>query len=1368
MGAVVIMGGATTPPRLAQIIVSALKELSSYNGHHEFEHLCRELTRRRIASNVLPATGPVSAGGDQGRDFESFRTFLRDELPNSSAFVALASSNAIVCACTLQRHGLAAKIREDVEKICSAGGRVDHIVAFTADSLPVGIRHDLQEMARTTYNVELDIWDCHAIASNLADPDLHWIAEEYLRLPASLLLESSSDHAQERKGLLRAAYDPEPARPTDLQLLAPKFGIVPFVDRGGILEDLCGWSRGTDPLAVAVVIGHAGSGKTRLAAEVCRQLESAGWDAGWATDLTKVAAQHIRRPTLLALDYGDQTDGDSIAALLARLADRPDGAQVRILLTARHCGRWWEWLRPAIAGYCRGGEAYVVDLGDKPLSANERSEHAHAAARAFAKRLGKTTPAQVDLVAEDFDSPLLIHMAVLLAVHGERMTSAPGGQRRRLLNALLGRERRRWNERLAAHRLDGSDGLHPDHVQRLVLLGTLAQPTPADGLDLLEALPELAGPARMHQRDKAMRWLHDLFPGEHCGLTPDLLAGHLMREATEGTNDGDLQQVATAVLAHPAFPQHRAAELLNAVRLAAEEHAGPRKVLRDVLATYLSPLTQLAVNNRDAALAGSLNAALILCEVHGMAGAELVGVAGEALQHVREFSPLSNALAATMNQLYLNGLRRLIDDPGRDAEQRDLFRGVAAHMLCNLGSLLMEADRATEALPYLQEAVEIRRQLGHLNEDANRADLASLLVDLGTALAATERDDAALDAVREAVETFRSLSADGSEDHLRGLAASLTNLSGQLTHLGQAAAALPAAEESVDVIEVVVQISATPRRHQRDVAAGQFNLALCLDALGRGEEALPRAANALAVYRDLATGDPEQYLPYVATALSRYGQLLTQAGAQEQAIQLTQEALAIRRKLTEGDQARHLPRLGDELLDAHSALLADGNHREALQHVEEAVDIYRNLSAAEPVRYLHDFGVALVGLATCWAAIERSDRAVAPAREAVAVHRRVCAADPGRHEGALATALTNFAAICSQAGRALQGIQAAEEAADIIRTLASRDPATHEPALATLLINLCGHWLQLGQPQAGMSAATEAVETCRRLAAVAPRRHLADLAAALGNLGRAQTQLGNRAAALSSLQESVQIYRALATDGADHHRLSLAISLRNMATALSGAGEHEAALAAARETVVIYRHFVDRDSGLRLSDLAESLAEVGHLALHAGQPGEALGEVAEAVAANRRLAAIDPEAHLPHLARCLRHQGELHALLGQRTSALAAAIEVVDTLRKIRKPDTNDRWRLADALETLAARLTDDGEPEAAAARQREAILEYTTIVPADAPPESRRLLADALDRYAHILRGLGRSSPAELAGRLAAQHRAAIEQELTPGQSQA
>ncbi|GAB3849707.1 hypothetical protein GCM10027610_073350 [Dactylosporangium cerinum] len=56
----------TSPTQRAQLIRVSLEKLGETNGHHEFERLCLGLARQRVAPNLIPATGPVGAGGDQG------------------------------------------------------------------------------------------------------------------------------------------------------------------------------------------------------------------------------------------------------------------------------------------------------------------------------------------------------------------------------------------------------------------------------------------------------------------------------------------------------------------------------------------------------------------------------------------------------------------------------------------------------------------------------------------------------------------------------------------------------------------------------------------------------------------------------------------------------------------------------------------------------------------------------------------------------------------------------------------------------------------------------------------------------------------------------------------------------------------------------------------------------------------------------------------------------------------------------------------------------------------------------------------------------------------------------------------------------
>jgi hypothetical protein len=79
------------------LIRNALRELRARNGQHTFEDLCRDYARRTITPYILPATGPMGAGGDQGRDFETFRSYIADAELDAFPRVRL-SAGAIVLA----------------------------------------------------------------------------------------------------------------------------------------------------------------------------------------------------------------------------------------------------------------------------------------------------------------------------------------------------------------------------------------------------------------------------------------------------------------------------------------------------------------------------------------------------------------------------------------------------------------------------------------------------------------------------------------------------------------------------------------------------------------------------------------------------------------------------------------------------------------------------------------------------------------------------------------------------------------------------------------------------------------------------------------------------------------------------------------------------------------------------------------------------------------------------------------------------------------------------------------------------------------------------------------------------------------------
>ena len=165
-----------------------ISQLSTQNGSMQFEHICRHLARATICSNLLPATGPVQAGGDQGRDFETFHTYLSQSSISNNTFIGLASDKPIVFACSIEKNPAKknGKIEKDIATILKTGTDVDRIFFFSGHDIDVSKRHKLIEKVKKEKNVDLEILDAMAISELLSNNELFWIANQYLSIPAEI------------------------------------------------------------------------------------------------------------------------------------------------------------------------------------------------------------------------------------------------------------------------------------------------------------------------------------------------------------------------------------------------------------------------------------------------------------------------------------------------------------------------------------------------------------------------------------------------------------------------------------------------------------------------------------------------------------------------------------------------------------------------------------------------------------------------------------------------------------------------------------------------------------------------------------------------------------------------------------------------------------------------------------------------------------------------------------------------------------------------------------------------------------------------------------------------------------------------------
>ncbi|MDF3308923.1 hypothetical protein P3H15_28315 [Rhodococcus sp. T2V] len=337
----------SNPSSAETFIRFQLEQLAARNEHHKFEQICTRIARRRISSNILLSIGPASAGGDQGRDTETYYTRLPEELPGAAGFVGRATSRPVAVACTVQRTGLPAKIRGDLASICRPNSSsVENVAFFSVHEISAAKKHELQQHARAEHQVNLEIFVGEDIATFLAEPDLVWVAQKDLDLPAAMVPEqhdetaprwyndilsglrhrnapllSFGDLSQVRQGLRHATFDAA-AKPDLPEWLEYTGQFLPTQDASedevtfrARYEISVARLRGMDSLDG--VEGHIRAAMDfALDSESPAVIEDAGvllmyWGGGWVRDLATCSPNELRDYNLRMRKHIDQLLSDT-------------------------------------------------------------------------------------------------------------------------------------------------------------------------------------------------------------------------------------------------------------------------------------------------------------------------------------------------------------------------------------------------------------------------------------------------------------------------------------------------------------------------------------------------------------------------------------------------------------------------------------------------------------------------------------------------------------------------------------------------------------------------------------------------------------------------------------------------------------------------------------------------------------------------------------------------------------------------------------------------------------------------------------------------------------------------------------------------
>ena len=278
----------------------------------------------------------------------------------------------------------------------------------------------------------------------------------------------------------RAPRPGEP--PRELDLFAPDTEALPLVGRVDLLNQLRTWLDDESDLSVHALIGQAGSGKTRLALELCRTVDPPDGSGLWrAAFMTPSAIDTIvetlvtrqfewDRPTLLVLDYA-AIAYRALGRWLDALSTHRQTPKLRFLLLEREApeqfGWWQELARPALhseagrAGlFWRPSPTKVPDLADlrerhSLLLAAQQAAHR---LRGGAGLLPPIPPSEQDkgfdraLGAPRFGNPLNLVMAGVIACDQSAL-GALGLRRLDAADKLADRERTRLAMVARAHNI---------------------------------------------------------------------------------------------------------------------------------------------------------------------------------------------------------------------------------------------------------------------------------------------------------------------------------------------------------------------------------------------------------------------------------------------------------------------------------------------------------------------------------------------------------------------------------------------------------------------------------------------------------------------------------------------------------------------------------------------------------------------------------------------------------------------------------------------------------------------------------------------------------------------------------------------------
>ena len=745
---------------------------------------------------------------------------------------------------------------------------------------------------------------------------------------------------------LEPPYHPPATLRGPLAQLRARNEVVPFEAREP-LDVLLAWCLAPDapdPLGgagalprVAVVHGTGGAGKTRLVAELAKQLAVERWYTGFlrselldpaapeaaepGTDLAWLS--RVVSPVLLVIDYVEAADTGALKRLFAALASRR--GRTVMVLTARATGDWWPRLTNALD---RSGLRFTEYPPQELAARHPQHEVVYRRAyRRFAGGVGASSdqPPALPTANERWTTLDVVMLAWLAANTTVDLPATSTA----LYEEVLGRELANWNDAIETRFARQA----PVEALRMAAAGVSLLTPPAGALtaalaamglrDQTSLAPgELAEVVRLFLRD----------PGDGTlAVRPDPIADHLITTVCGADKrfflrcldlavpvrrsrwrrwwrrqDGPLTDPLRVVanLSRAADSDAAVAERLAALTLSRHENLWPQAL--DVVLSqggpFVRPLERLAERDDTPLPLGHLAVAI----------------------------PLGHGALRTLALIAATRSRPV--PPGPGADERTLAE--RAEALNNLSVRQGDTGDRDGALAAIHEAVTLYRRLAQTNPAAFLPDLAMSLNNLSVQQSETGDRDGALTSIQEAVTIRRRLAQTNPAAFLPDLAMSLNNLSVQQSETGDRDGALTSIQEAVTIRRRLAQTN--PAAFLPDLAMSLNNLSVQQSETGDRDGALTSIQEAVTIRRRLAQTNPAAFLPNLAGSLNNLSLRQSETGDRDGALTAIQEAVTAYRRLAQTNPAAFLPNLATSLNNLSNQQSDTGDRDGALAAWEAA------------------------------------------------------------------------------------------------------------------------------------------------------------------------------------------------------------------------------------------------------------------------------------------------------------------------------------------------------------------------------------------------------------------------------------------------